>query len=175
MVARLMALQRRVRLSPASAFEGRRWIRTLGPGVACRRATPYRRLSGLPTARAAALELEGTPNPRRCRLTISHHGLGRMLTNGTERSRDLGASRPVHCVGCSNHIQSANGSNFPWMKGGGRSPDVHQAKVSAQCPSARRAAISGGGPNGRVSGVTRTPVVNVNGKLPPLGKVSSTK
>ena len=86
-----------------------------------------------------------------------------------------GGSRPVHCVGCSNHIQSANGSNFPWMKGGGRSPDVHQAKVSAQCPSARRAAISGGGPNGRVSGVTRTPVVNVNGKLPPLGKVSSTK
>src|SRR5712671_6210036 len=70
---------------------GGRWIRTLGPGMACRRATPYRRLSGLPTARAAALELEGTPNPRRCRLTISHHGLGRMLTNVTERSRDLGA------------------------------------------------------------------------------------
>src|SRR5712671_3530134 len=60
---------------------GGRWIRTLGPGMACRRATPYRRLSGLPTARAAALELEGTPNPRRCRLTISHHGLGRMLTS----------------------------------------------------------------------------------------------
>src|ERR1700730_17917894 len=92
-----------------------------------------------------------------------------------ERSRDLGASRPVHCVGCSNHIQSASGSNFPWVKDGGSSPDVHQAKVSAQCPSARRAAISGGGPNGRVSGVTRTPVVNVNGKLPPLGKGSSTK
>jgi class 3 adenylate cyclase len=41
--------------------------------------------------------------------------------------------------------------------------------------SPRPAAISGGGPNGRMSGVTRTPVVNVNGKLPPLGKVSSTK
>jgi hypothetical protein len=25
-----------------------------------------------------------------------------------------------HCVGCSNHIQSANDSNFPWMKDGGQ-------------------------------------------------------
>src|SRR3984893_18032373 len=51
-----------------------------------------------------------------------------------------GGSRPVHCVGCSNHIQSANGSNFPWMKGGGRSPDVHQAKGLRSVPfsSARR-------------------------------------
>ena len=35
----------------------------------------------LPTARAVALELEATRNPRRCRLTISHYGLGRMLTS----------------------------------------------------------------------------------------------
>jgi len=35
--------------------------------------------------------------------------------------------------------------------------------------------ISGGGPKGSVSGATRTSVVNLNGKGPPLAKVNSTK
>src|SRR5215813_5038206 len=40
--------------------------------------------------------------------------------NGTGRSRDLGLRALSHCVGCSNHIQSANDSNFPWLKVGGQ-------------------------------------------------------
>src|SRR5712671_3287073 len=56
-------------------------------GLACRRAALHRRSSGLPTARAVALELEATRNPRRCRLTISHYGLGRMLTSKPASNR----------------------------------------------------------------------------------------
>jgi hypothetical protein len=46
-------------------------------------AAPHRRSSGFPARRAAALALEAARNPRRCRLTVSHHGLGRMVTIGT--------------------------------------------------------------------------------------------
>ena len=42
---------------------------------------PHRRSSGLPPARAAALELEARRNPSRRRLTDPHRGLRRMLTN----------------------------------------------------------------------------------------------
>jgi hypothetical protein len=61
-------------------------------GLACRRAAPSRRSSRLPAARAAALALEASRNPRRCRLTISHHGLGRMLTMpfGSSRRTRIG-------------------------------------------------------------------------------------
>ena len=41
---------------------------------------PHRRSSGPPAARAAALELEATRNPSRCRLTTTHCGPRRMLT-----------------------------------------------------------------------------------------------
>jgi hypothetical protein len=76
-------------------------------GLACRRAAPYRRSSGLPTARAAALELEAARNPRRCRLTISHHGLGRMLTSIKEIVRELKGKPPASTAGGSDQAAAA--------------------------------------------------------------------
>src|SRR6266478_6454972 len=58
-------------------------------GVACRRAAPYRRPSGFPAARAAALALEAPRNPGRCGLTTTHCGLARMLTIRQLEPRDL--------------------------------------------------------------------------------------
>jgi transposase len=53
--------------------------RRRSPSLAHRCAASHRRSSGFPARRAAALALEATRNPRR-RLTILHHGLGRMVT-----------------------------------------------------------------------------------------------
>ena len=40
-----------------------------------------------------------------------------------------------HCVGCSNHIQSANDSNFPWLKVGGQV--MFNSHISFVCSGAK--------------------------------------
>jgi len=77
------------------------------PGLARRRAASHCRSCDFPARRAAALAVEATRNPRRCRLS-PHHGLGRMVTPVLPFHRFSGSHWPDPSAVCTRRWSPAH-------------------------------------------------------------------
>src|SRR5712671_908794 len=78
------------------------------------RSVPHARAS-LKRGGATTTPIRGLPWQTPPAFAENWHGPSAQWDRALSRS---GASRLCHCVGCSNHIQSANDSNVPWRKTG---------------------------------------------------------